>query len=608
METRLPTVETFLDSVHPYDGLPRAEFDRVVRSLERSDLPAGSVIYRHGERLDGLYLIMEGRVETRNASDSLISELAPRDHFGERGLLADGAAATSAIAQTDVTLLLLPVEVFHQLMREEPVYARFFARPVTTAERPTDMTTRKVSDLMSKPPVICAPTDTARRAAEIMRDRKVSCLGVVDSERFVGILTVRDLAARIIAAGVNPEVTPVSAVMTANPVGLHGEDLGSDILHLMLERGIGHLPVVDGERLVGMITQTDLTRFQAVSSALLIRDIACAERIEDLPRATARIPQLLVQLVGAHNPHEVVTRLITDIADAVTRRLIAMAEDRFGPPPVPYLWLACGSQGRQEQTGVSDQDNCVIIDDAFEPAHGPWFENLARFVSDGLNACGYVYCPGDMMATNPRWCQPVRVWRQYFLDWIMKPDPTAQMLASVMFDLRPIAGEAALFAGLQAETLAISSNSPFFVAHMVGNSLKHVPPLGLLRGLATLKSGEHRNQIDMKMNGVVPVVDLARVYALVKRLAPVNTRARLVAAGEAECISVTEARDLVAAYDLIAEYRLRHQAAMVKAGNRPDNYLTPYDLGEFERSQLRDAFVVVRTMQSSLAHRGALPL
>ncbi len=608
MEFRLSTVETFLESVHPYDGLPRAEFDRVVRALVRHEVSAGSVVYRYGETLDGLYLIVEGKVETRNASDAVISELAPRDHFGERGLLAGGAAATSAIARMDTVLLLLPADLFHQLMRNEPVFARFFGRPVIPVERPTDMTTRKVGDLMSKPPFICAPGDTVRRAAEIMRDRKVSCLGVVDEERFVGILTVRDLAVRVIAAGVNPEVTPVSAVMTADPVGLHGEDLGSDILHLMLERGIGHLPVVEGERLVGMITQTDLTRFQAVSSALLIRDIASAERIEDLQQATARIPQLLVQLVGGHNPHEVVTRLITDIADAVTRRLVAMAEDRFGPPSVPYLWLACGSQGRQEQTGVSDQDNCLIIDNALEPTQNAWFENFARFVSDGLNACGYVYCPGDMMATNPRWRQPVRVWRQYFLDWIMQPDPTAQMLASVMFDLRPIAGDASLFTGLQAETLAISGNSPFFVAHMVGNSLKHVPPLGLLRGLATLKSGEHRNQIDMKMNGVVPVVDLARVYALVKRLPPANTRARLVAAGEAGAISGAEARDLIAAYDLIAEYRLRHQAALVRAGNRPDNYLTPYDLGEFERSQLRDAFVVVRTMQSSLAHRGALPL
>ena len=149
-----------------------------------------------------------------------------------------------------------------------------------------------------------------------------------------------------------------------------------------------------------------------------------------------------MQLVAGGNRHEIVTRLITDIADTATRRLLALAELELGPPPVPYLWLACGSQGRQEQTGVSDQDNCLFLDDAVsDEDRTGYFAELAKFVTDGLDTCGYVYCPGEMMATNPRWCQPVRVWKGYFDGWIRKPDPEAQMLASVMFDLRPIGGD-----------------------------------------------------------------------------------------------------------------------------------------------------------------------
>ena len=136
-----------------------------------------------------------------------------------------------------------------------------------------------------------------------------------------------------------------------------------------------------------------------------------------------------------------------------------------------------------------------------------YFADLAKFVSDGLAACGYVYCPGDMMATNSRWCQPVAKWRDYFRGWIGTPNPEAQMLASVMFDLRPIGGSSKLFGDLQAETLDAAAKNSIFVAHMVANSLKHAPPLGLLRGFATIRSGEHRNTIDMKHSGVVPVTD-----------------------------------------------------------------------------------------------------
>jgi CBS domain-containing protein len=141
---------------------------------------------------------------------------------------------------------------------------------------------------------------------------------------------------------------------------------------------------------------------------------------------------------------------------------------------------------------------------------------------------------------------------------------------------------------------------------MISNSLKHNPPLGLLRGFATIRSGEHKNHIDLKMNGVGPVVDLGRIYMLIGGLGAVNTRARLEAAAEAGVISTSGARDLIEAYDLIAETRLEHQARRVKAGEKPDNFIAPSELSDFERSHLRDAFVVVRTMQSAVgSSRGA---
>jgi len=314
----------------------------------------------------------------------------------------------------------------------------------------------------------------------------------------------------------------------------------------------------------------------------------------------ARIPNLAVQLVAAGNRHDMITQMITDIADVVTRRLLALAEAKFGPPPARYAWLACGSQGRQEQTGVSDQDNCLILEDGLDADALAWFDPFARFVSDGLHACGYVHCPGDMMATNPRWCQPVSVWRDYFAHWIASPGKEAQMLASVMFDLGVIGGDATLFGGLQAETLKASVRNSIFTAHMATNALAHGTPLGLLKNLATIWSGEHRNTIDMKLNGVVPVVDLGRMYALQGRLDVVNTRARIEAAIAGRIISPGGGRDLLDAYDMIAQSRLDHQAERIKQGQAPDNFLPPVDLSSFERSHLRDAFVVVKTMQSAL--------
>ncbi len=605
MDEGLTTIIAFLETVHPYDGLPQDELARVAGSFRRREYAAGDEVYHAGEPLRGLFLVKRGGVEVLDPSGAIVSLLGPRNSFGERGLMRSGLAVTTARVTQDSVLLMLPVAEFRRLIAEQPSFERFFQRGRGAEHRETDLTVQKVERLMAAEPITVDAATTIRAAAEAMRDNRVSSLGVTEAGRFAGLVTVRDFTNKVLAGGMTPD-TPVVDVMTRDPVTLSPSALGSDVLHIMLERRIGHLPVVEGGILVGMVTQTDLTRFQAVSSAQFVRDAAVASDVVELAAVTARIPRLLVQLVGAHNAHEVVTRLITDIADTVTRRLLWLAEQHLGSAPVPYLWLACGSQGRQEQTGVSDQDNCLILSDDVTDGDMPYFAALAKFVSDGLDACGYVYCPGDMMATNPRWCQPVRVWRDYFAGWVARPDPMAQMLASVMFDLRPIGGEPALFRALQDETLALAAKNSIFVAHMIQNSLKHAPPLGLLRGFATIRSGEHKNHIDMKHNGVVPVADLARVYALIGRLAPANTRARLEAAEDAGVISASGARDLIEAYDLIARTRLEHQARQVRAGERPDNFLALSEMSDFERSHLRDAFVVVRTMQSAVGQsRGA---
>ncbi|MGI3185631.1 DUF294 nucleotidyltransferase-like domain-containing protein [Nioella aestuarii] len=600
------SIREFLAHTHPYDSLPADALDSLADAVEARSIPVDSQIYGYGEPLEALYLIIRGRVDITDETGAVLSILGPRNTFGERGLMRDGLAVTSARAEEETDLIAIPAAVFKALVADHPGVARFFDRTRPARAKRQDLATMQLADMMTRNPRQVAPDTPILAAAQDMRDHGVSSLMITEGEALKGIVTTRDLTNKALAQGL-PHDTPVSQVMTADPVALPPSALVSDVLHAMVERRITHMPVVEGGKLVGILTQTDLTRFQATSSAALIREIADAKNCADLARIVGRIPQLLVQLVGAHNAHHVVTRLITNVGDATTRRLLAMAEDKLGSPPVPYLWLACGSQGRQEQTGVSDQDNCLIIDDAMQPEHDAYFKALAKFVSDGLDACGYFYCPGDMMATAERWRQPLSVWQSYFRKWIAKPDPEAQMLASVMFDLRPIGGDERLFVDLQADTLKNAADNSIFVAHMVSNSLKHTPPLGLFRGFATVRSGEHKNTIDLKHNGVVPIVDLGRIYALQGQLPVANTRARLEAAIEAGKVSPTGGRDLLDAYDMIAETRLEHQAAQIRRGEKPDNFMPPTDLSDFERSHLRDAFVVVKTMQSAAGQgRGIL--
>ncbi|MFO7759130.1 MAG: DUF294 nucleotidyltransferase-like domain-containing protein [Roseovarius sp.] len=595
----------------PFDDLSGDLRARIAPDLRRIEMGADEILLRKGDPLDGLYLIESGEFDMQAGAHDLVAHRGPGEIMGERGLLRDGTAQLDVRSTEAARLILIPKEHFDMLIERCETVASWFARakptdPGETGPFATGLTALQVSDLMAKEPITCTPEATISDVARLMRNHGISSVVVMKGDRLAGIITVRDLSNKVLAEDLDGTIQ-VSQVMTPDPVTIAPDRLGLDALMKLAELGVNHLPVVQDGRVVGMIGKTDLFRQQAATASHMVADIASAQSAEDMAHVMEQVPGLLAQLVQAGVKPGSITRRITDITDAITRRLLTLAEERLGPPPVPYLWAACGSQGRREQTGVSDQDNCLILDDAFRAdAHDAYFAEMAKSVSDGLDICGFYYCPGDMMATNPRWRQPRRVWRDYFDRWIRQPDNEAQMLASVMFDLRPVAGDFALFENLETEVLAKAKKNSIFVAHMISNSLKHTVPLGFFRGFTLIRSGENRNTIDLKASGVVPVVDLGRIYALLGSLTAANTRDRIEGARDAGVISKSGAHDLLDAYDLIAETRLRHQAGQVARGEAPDNFMNPAEMSDLERNHLRDAFMVVKTMQSAIGQsRGA---
>lgn len=606
----------FLAQHHPFDALPQTVLDQVAGVAVFVRFNAGAQVYGPGDTPTGLFLVRAGQIGVFAPSGERISQSGPGESVGARALLRGGIAENRAVADLETEVLFIAKDVFLALVARHRGFDAFYdrVRPASERRQTGDLTPEgageavlamSVRDVMTADPVCVDERLPVREAAAIMDARHISCVLATRAGALVGILTTGDITGRVVAGGRSGDLM-VRAAMTSDPVTLSPETAALEALTQMSERAIGHLPVIQSGRVVGIVTRTNLLAQRSLSAGAMISEIAAQTSVADLARIVRRMPQVLAQLVGIGVDAHRIGRILTGIADTATRRLIALAKAELGPAPVPFLWLACGSQGRQEQAGVGDQDNCMILDDGYDPsAHGDYFEVLAQRVTDGLNEAGYVYCPGQMMASNPRWRQPLSVWRDYFRGWIDQPDPMAQMLASVMFDLRPIAGDAFLFEGLQRETLARASRNSIFRAHLIANSIKHAPPLTVLRGFALIRTAEHKDTIDLKHNGLAPIVDLARVYALEAGLEAVNTRDRLVGARDAGVISVGGGDDLLDAYDLIASVRLEHQARQVRQALAPDNFLAPASISALNRNHLKDAFSVIKTMQAALAQRGA---
>jgi CBS domain-containing protein len=293
---------------------------------------------------------------------------------------------------------------------------------------------------------------------------------------------------------------------------------------------------------------------------------------------------------------------VSAVVDAITVRLLEAAEAALGPAPVPYAWLALGSQARHEQTVLTDQDNALLLDDALDPAaHDAYFDALARFVNEGLAACGFPFCPGEVMARNPRWRRPLQAWRAQFDAWIERPEPMALMQASHFFDLRAAAGDARLAERLLAHVRQKVVGNEVFVARMVANAIRNRPPLGFFRNLVVDSGGEHGDTLDLKLGGIMPIVELARIYALITGTAAIGTVERLRAGAEGRAVSREGAEDLEHALAFVSTLRARHQAGQLKRGVPPDSRVRPGELSALERAQLKDAFAVVRDHQELIA-------
>jgi CBS domain-containing protein len=565
-----------------------------------------------------LGLVLEGTAQLHwRADPTQTLPLAPGALFGAGAAPHGDPAAWQLALPAPGRVAWLAAADLAALLAAHPLAGGFLLAPSTELAAPAaaaadgdtgpdphlSLTTTPVRSLLRRAPVTLPPTASILQTAQTMRDQRVSSVLLIEQGHLFGIVTDRDLRNRALAGGLDP-ARPVLEIATVAPLSI---DIGApafEALLLMARHHIHHVPVLDGPRVAGMITATDVTEQHSTSAVYLAGEIHQQASVAALAGSAAKVQRLQRSLAAADASAYSTGHILSAITDALTARLLTLAELELGPAPVDYAWVAAGSQARCEQTAKSDQDNCLVLDDAYDAgAHGAYFERLARFVNDGLDACGYVYCPGEMMARTPDWRQARRRWAEYFRRWTAEPEPKALMLTCVFFDLRAVHGQAALLAGLRHEVLQQTKGNRIFLAHMVGNALKHRPPLSMFGGISTVRHGEVADAVDLKHSGLVPIVDLARVYALAGGHEAVNTHDRLLVAAEGGEVTEQGARDLREALEFLAALRIRHQARQMERGLPPDNLLSLGSLSNFERGLLKNAFGVVQTMQSVLAQR-----
>ncbi|HSM92772.1 MAG TPA: DUF294 nucleotidyltransferase-like domain-containing protein [Anaeromyxobacteraceae bacterium] len=587
---------TFLRSTTPFDALPDALFDEAANALEVAYHPVGTRIGRAGGApLEHLYVVRKGvvRLERGGQTIHLVEE---GECFGYSSLLIQDATL-DFVVEEELVAYCLPADTFRRLLGDAAFASHFATEMGDRLQASLDRgpvavfrsdLSRQVQHLLRRPAVWVDARVTVGEAARVMAEQRVSSV-LVRTEPPT-IVTDRDFRNAILAEELGPE-TPVAAV-PPGPVQTVGAATPIHEAWLtLMDRGVGHVAVEREGAIVGVLATSDLLKSAAQGPVAVLRSVERLPGREHLPGYSRRMVEMASALVAARLDATVVAGFVARLNDILLRRIVRWAERDLGAAPVPWVWLALGSEGRMEQTLLTDQDNAIVFADEGAP-HRAWFQSFAERINDDLEAAGFPRCKGGYMARN--WGGTLSEWRQRFAGWIDSPSPRALLDAAIFFDYRRVEGSLDL--GPLDALVADSVEKPVFLRFLARQALEFKPPPTLL-----LRLRAEASAVDLKLHGIAPIVHVARCYGLEARATGRGTLERLEAAaheGVADPAVVEAASD---AFRYLLGLRLRLQLQMLSEGRSAVERAAPSRLDAIERGHLKRAFGAIRTLQDRVA-------
>ena len=465
----------------------------------------------------------------------------------------------------------------------------------------------QVAELVKRRVQSVAPHCTVRDAAQHMVRAGVGSLLVQEHGRPVGLVTKGDLIDKVLAQG-RGAALDVSQIMSTRLVTIQGSHPVFDCLLLMIQRGVGHVLVLQGDAVLGMVSERDWLTFQERHPRALLRNIDAAETVSVLAELRAKAGVMSRALFRDGGTAAAMTQLATEINDRVTRRVIALTLEDFaargrGTPPTSFAWMSLGSEGRQEQTLTTDQDNGLIFEDlppGAEAEAQAWFLSFAAQVVDGLEVCGFQRCKGNVMASNPELCLSASRWRGLFSGFIQDPQGETLFRATIFFDFRCLAGNRELVQALRAGMNALVARNRSFIRQMAGVMLHFPTPVNTLEWRLRNLLGLRPAPLDIKRQAIVPLVNAVRLLALAHAIDETNTLARLDALDAAGALRPGQLDDLRTAYDHVMLIRIMQNFAQQARGEAPHNMLRYEEASSIKVSMLKDVLLIIQAFMGQV--------
>lgn len=629
----------FLKNYPPFSFLSEELLGQVAREVDLLYFETDELLFQKGEPAKSYFFVVkEGAIKLTEQvaeKEETVEFCDEGDVFGVLALLGKRPYILNARANEPSLVIAVPVGIFETILKENSQVSLYFASGFAAGQvvvRSSLSQTQKVRALFgtrrnenglmlfsgqrtirySDPVIHCPLGATVAEAVAEMARAKVGSILVVDGNQHPrGIITDKDLRNRLIAPGL-PYDTPVDRIMS-HPVITAKTDLEFSQVYLtMIKHRLHHLVFTeDGSpdsALQGIISDHDILLSQGNSPAVLIKALQESDDVHELAKLRNQAEEMLRYYLENELAIDFIAGILTEINDTIIRKAIEMAKKKLEPrfpelQELEFSFLVLGSEGRGEQLLQTDLDNALVYQDVSENRREQtenFMQLLARDVMEVLFSCGFHSCPAEMMATNPRWCQPLSQWKRYFSQWIREPDPQSLMMASIFFDFRSAGGKQALADALTQHVYDEIDQGNVFLNFLAKNALLNPPPLGFFRNFMIEKSGKHAEKFDIKLRAMMPLADAARVLVLSHRVVGINnTFKRYEKLAELEPNQASLFRDAGKAYEIFMRIRALEGLASESSGR----FIQPNSLGKLQRQLLKNAFFPIDEIQKILRVR-----
>lgn len=605
----------FLSNIEPFSFLPEKEIKHISDLIQVELFNEKKILFRQGiSRLEKIYILKEGTAERfYEAVDKKIvtDALHKGEVFGGISILLNESVAIRSLEiQDNTAFFTFPKTVFISLCDKyedfkyyftnifgkrmlDKTYSNLIAKERSDKEQSIQFFSNSISSVIRRNVLFCGANNSIKDAAILMKQHRCSSILIKQEGRFIGITTDQDFKNKVVAADLKIS-NPISDIMSSPLISISEHSSVFEAFIKIMKAGVKHLAVINNENdAIGVISNSDLINAQGNLPFLFIKEINEAVSYEEISKKQKQLPLSIYTLINEGAKAQNINNFVTAITDAILEKLIKFAIQEIGQPPVKFAFMVMGSEGRKEQTLKTDQDNAIIFEDVNEEeleSVNAYFLKLGEHVCNMLDKTGYDFCEGDIMAKNPKWCQPVSIWKKYFKEWIYNASSKALLQISIFFDFRFGYGDISLVNELRENLFAVLGNGKGFFKYMAANTTHFRLPIGFFGNFIVESKGKFKNTFDIK-KPMMLVVDFARIYALQNKISATNTMERLELIYKKNVISESDYNDISLSYSYMMNLRFINQIhAIINEGEEPNNYINPKKLSKIEQHTLKEIF------------------